>query len=315
KVLNGFEIKNFEKCLGVLPTLSSSHISPAFCVSQISFLLKYIALMIGLESPIVDFYPLCDSKMALNGKNFNWEAIFKIPFTYEEIILQYMKHKFLDEELRRNEFLLTQQFQYNVQIFFIYPSSFPVFFTEINNFHYEMMVYNPPAMKALQVFKGLCKGLLLVKYSIYGFPTLNNLPRTGRFHKIKFNPSKSKGETIIVHFHAARLLSLCGIPLPLGIQINSNLGNYCTIWTHTLSVSGDYRKVLAEPTPKNLGNCITMVNNCRTVPMIDMFFLLGINHKTHCLFVDAHFMGGMTLMLWGMQPLSPSINYGGGHAN
>ncbi|KNZ49600.1 hypothetical protein VP01_4911g2, partial [Puccinia sorghi] len=59
-----------------------------------------------------------------------------------------------------------------------------------------------------------------------------------------------------------------------------------------------------------LGNCITMVSDCRTVPMRAMIFLLGINHKTINLFVDSHFIGGMTLMLWGMKPLSgapPSI--------
>ncbi|KNZ59760.1 hypothetical protein VP01_1667g1 [Puccinia sorghi] len=81
-------------------------------------------------------------------------------------------------------------------------------------------------------------------------------------------------------------------------------------------VLGDYRKVLAEPTPKKdlqlfkLGNCITILSYCKTVPMRAMIFLLGIDHKTIDLFVDAHFIGGMKLMLWGMQPPSPSINYG-----
>ncbi|KNZ47307.1 hypothetical protein VP01_651g4 [Puccinia sorghi] len=161
--------------------------------------------MIGLESPIFDLYPLRDSKMDLNGKNFNWEAILKITFTYQERILEYMKgeigklnpsiweHKFLDEEHRRNEFLLTQIFQLNLQISFILP-----------------------AMKSLWLIKGLCKGFLLGKDFIYGFPTLHNLPAQepygggcGKF--------------------AGRLLILCGIPLPLGIQSNSHLGNYCQV--------------------------------------------------------------------------------------
>jgi len=46
-----------------------------------------------------------------------------------------------------------------------------------------------------------------------------------------------------------------------------------------------------------------------------MAFLLGINHKTINSFVDSHFIGGMTLIMWGMKPPSPSINYGVGHTN
>ncbi|KNZ63504.1 hypothetical protein VP01_11355g1, partial [Puccinia sorghi] len=52
---------------------------------------KLMGLMIGFESPIFELYPLRDSKMDLNGKNFDSEAIFKIPFTYQEIILESMK--------------------------------------------------------------------------------------------------------------------------------------------------------------------------------------------------------------------------------
>ncbi|KNZ45884.1 hypothetical protein VP01_7720g1, partial [Puccinia sorghi] len=150
--------------LGPLKCRNSFQLNPFFCIE---------GLMIGLESPIFDLYPLCDSKMDLDGKNLHWEAIFKIPFTYQERILESMKvqlgkfnpsiweHKLLDEE--------------------------------------QMMVYNLPAMKGLRLIKGLCKGFLLGKDSIYGFPTLHNLPRTGTlwFHKIKLNPSKSKAETII----------------------------------------------------------------------------------------------------------------------
>ncbi|KNZ62743.1 hypothetical protein VP01_12288g1, partial [Puccinia sorghi] len=75
-------------------------------------------------------------------------------------------------------------------------------------------------------------------------------------------------------------------------------------------------KVLAEAKPKkglqsfNLGKCITMVSDCRTVPMRAMVSLLGIHNKTINLFVDSNFIGEMSLMLWGMKPPSPSINYG-----
>ena len=64
------------------------------------------------------------------------------------------------------------------------------------------MVYNIPKMKGLWLIKGLCKGALLGKDLIAEFPTLHNLPHIGTliFHKIKFNQSKSKGETIIINF-------------------------------------------------------------------------------------------------------------------
>ncbi|KNZ58995.1 uncharacterized protein VP01_1821g4 [Puccinia sorghi] len=43
---------------------------------------------------------------------------------------------------------------------------------------------------------------MLIKFYLYGFPPLHKLPHTGTlwFHKKKFNPSKSKSETIIFNF-------------------------------------------------------------------------------------------------------------------
>ncbi|KNZ63197.1 hypothetical protein VP01_11751g1, partial [Puccinia sorghi] len=55
--------------------------------------------------------------------------------------------------------------------------------------------------------------------------------------------------------------------------------------------SGYYRKGLQS---FKLGDCITMVSDCRTVPMRVMALFLGIDNKTIDLFVDAHFIGGMT---------------------
>ncbi|KNZ63383.1 hypothetical protein VP01_1152g10 [Puccinia sorghi] len=69
---------------------------------QLNYFFCIKELMIGLESPIFDLYPL--------------QAIYKIPFTYQKRILESIQpheHKLLDEERRSNEFLLTQKFQHN----------------------------------------------------------------------------------------------------------------------------------------------------------------------------------------------------------
>ncbi|KNZ58360.1 hypothetical protein VP01_1945g2, partial [Puccinia sorghi] len=92
--LSGNTFKPFEKLMFFLQKLISDHISPEFCCKNSYKLNPFFFIkefMIGLESPIVDLYPLCDSKMTLNGRNLNWEAIFKIPFTYQEIILESIK--------------------------------------------------------------------------------------------------------------------------------------------------------------------------------------------------------------------------------
>ncbi|KNZ50799.1 uncharacterized protein VP01_422g2 [Puccinia sorghi] len=65
-----------------------------------------------------------------------------------------------------------------------------------------------------------------------------------------------------------------------------------------------------------LVNCIAMVSNRRTGPMrANMVFLLGIDYMKISSFFDAPFICGITFILWGMHPPSPSINYAVDHAN
>lgn len=187
----GKPFKPFEQLMGVLPELSSAHVPPAFR-----------DLMSNSESPIVDLYPR-DFETDLNGKKFDWEAIVKIPFIDQERLLKAMKaheHKLLDEERRRNEFGFTWQFRHNAQLSVIYPSSLSGFFPDLHNCHSEMTTYDLPTMHGLRLIKGLCKGVLLGKDAVAGFPSLHNLPHTGslRFHKIKVHQSESKGETIVI---------------------------------------------------------------------------------------------------------------------
>lgn len=188
----GQPFKPFEQLMGVLPELSSAHVPPAFR-----------DLMTNSESPIIDLYPR-DFETDLNGKKFDWEAIVKIPFIDQDRLLKAMKaheHKLLDEERRRNEFGFTWQFRHNAKISVTYPSSLPGFFPELHNCHSEMTVYDLPTMQGLRLIKGLCKGVLLGKDAVAGFPSLHNLPHTGslQFHRIKVHQSESKGETIVIN--------------------------------------------------------------------------------------------------------------------
>ncbi|KAI7933295.1 hypothetical protein MJO28_017740 [Puccinia striiformis f. sp. tritici] len=187
----GKPFKPFEQLMGVLPELSSAHVPPAFR-----------ELMINSESPIVDLYPR-EFETDLNGKKFDWEAIVKIPFIDQDRLLKAMKahgHKLLDEERRRNEFGPTWQFRYNPETSMTYPSSLQGFFPDFHNCHSDMTVYDLPTIQGLRLIKGLCKGVLLGKDTVAGFPSLHNLPHTGtlRFHGIKVHQSESKGETIVI---------------------------------------------------------------------------------------------------------------------
>ncbi|KNZ53430.1 hypothetical protein VP01_323g7 [Puccinia sorghi] len=129
-------------------------------------------LIIGLESPIVDLYPLCDSKMDVHGKNFNWEAIFKIPFTYQERILESMKGQIGKFNPSIWEPMSTNFWMKNVGEMTFYQ------FKNFKTIQKYLSSIHPPSL-GLQLIKGLCKGFLLGKDSIYGFPTLHNLSHTG----------------------------------------------------------------------------------------------------------------------------------------
>lgn len=187
----GEPFKPFEQLMGVLPELSSAHVPPAFR-----------DLMSNSESPIIDLYPR-DFETDLNGKKHDWEAIVKIPFIDQERLLKAMKlhePRLLEEERNRNKFGPSWQFRYDPQASLTYSSSLPGFFPDLHNCHSQMSVYDLPTLGGLRLIKGLCKGVLLGKDAVAGFPSLHNLPHIGtlKFHKIKVHQSESRSETIVI---------------------------------------------------------------------------------------------------------------------
>jgi len=131
----GSPFKPFEQLMSVLPGLSSVHVPPAFR-----------DLMTNPESPIHDLYP-SDFESDLNGKRSDWQAIAKIPFIDEERLLKTMKaheHKLQKDELQRNQFGDTLQFQYNPHSSTHYPSALPSHFPDLDHCYSQMTVYHLP---------------------------------------------------------------------------------------------------------------------------------------------------------------------------
>lgn len=76
----GQPFKPYEQLMGVFPAASRSHIPDV-----------YHELMIGEESPIIDFYPE-DFEIDMNGKKMLWQGIALLPFIEQDRLLSSMKH-------------------------------------------------------------------------------------------------------------------------------------------------------------------------------------------------------------------------------
>lgn len=154
----------FEQLMGVLPSLSMKHIPEAFR-----------ELMVDVNSPILDFYPL-NFELDLNGKKNDWEAVVKIPFIDEVRLLEAMKtksHMLSNDEKRRNSYGNAWIFSYDASLDYQYPSIVTEKMPPLVHCHCKRNVFDQSRVSNIK--KGLLKNVGLGLDQLPGFPTLQTL--------------------------------------------------------------------------------------------------------------------------------------------
>lgn len=137
-------------------------------------------LMASSESPIRHFYPK-DFKTDANGKKASWEAIVKIPFIDEQLLLPTMRQVqalLKKEEVERNQFGPTITFDYRRPGTHLAAPSTD--FAPLEDVPVHMVPYELPVLQPNERFvAALCKGVRLGLHAMPGFPTLATLPVSG----------------------------------------------------------------------------------------------------------------------------------------
>jgi 5'-3' exoribonuclease 1 len=188
--------------------------------------------MTSPTSPLTHFYP-SDFESDLNGKKAEWEAVVKIPFIDQDLLVSAMKTregKLTEEERTRNTFGTDWTFGYidedgngngngNGQGEgqtkpYLYPSSLPGFFPAINNCRCVAKAYKPPEFPAPKEDLGydangrpkhkprtLLPGVLLGPNQLAGFPSLHTVQFTVGIgvHGVNVHGSESRNRTIVLH--------------------------------------------------------------------------------------------------------------------
>lgn len=155
-----------EQLMGVLPSLSSALV-PA----------PLAELMTAETSPILHFYPL-QFESDLNGKRNAWEAVVKIPFIDEKILLQTLHQKYpllTPEELERNQFgsAVVFEFKRDQKCILAAPSaSFPTL-EECHVHEHAIQIRDPPRE---QLRRGLTPGVRIGTDGPPTFPSLKATP-------------------------------------------------------------------------------------------------------------------------------------------
>ncbi|XP_039278824.1 5'-3' exoribonuclease 1 [Nilaparvata lugens] len=180
----------FQQLLAVLPAASKKLLPEPFQ-----------ELMMGVDSPIIDFYPL-DFDTDLNGKKQDWEAVVLIPFIEEKKLLKAMEPRYdrlTDEEKRRNSHGPMHIFNYTPEDLGLCELSEN--YPKIKSNHAEVttMYREDLYVEKSNLVRGLCSGVKLDTY-FPGFPTLKHLDFKAKLEKgnVLVFEQPSRGENMIL---------------------------------------------------------------------------------------------------------------------
>jgi 5'-3' exoribonuclease 1 len=181
----------YQQLMGVLPHRSKKIVPQA-----------YWDLMTNPNSPIYDFYPP-DFELDMNGKKQDWEAVVKIPFIDEKRLLDAMATKdgqLTSRERERNRFGVSITFSYNPEVDYVYPSSLPGIFPNLEHCQCIENIFELPTMEGLKFYKGLMGGAQLGIHARAGFPSLKFLPFHAQhgFHGVQVFQQSSRNESMVV---------------------------------------------------------------------------------------------------------------------
>lgn len=187
----GIPFKPFEQLMGVLPSASKELVP-----------LVYRDLMTEQTSPIIKFYPENFDK-DMNGKKQEWEAIIKIPFIEEELLLGTMRRveqALTPEERLRNSFGEATIFHYDANKKDQNYESSNEKFTTITNDKCDEKIYKHAELGPGGFLQGLVPKARSGKYALAGFPSLYNLDFDALIQKhgvVVFNQPSRKDSIVI----------------------------------------------------------------------------------------------------------------------
>ena len=197
----------FEQLMGVLPSLSSALVPGPLA-----------ALMTSPESPILHFFPT-EFESDLNGKKNSWEAVVKIPFIDEDLLVKTLNQKYClltEVELRRNRFGDSYTFEYcktnNGSFNWPAPSAS---FEPLEESRVKMTIQKIEKPSREELRKGLAPGTLFGLEGPPSFPSLRTLPHSSALQHLDvqvFPGQASKSMTLALVITDAHVAKYNGKP-------------------------------------------------------------------------------------------------------